>query len=428
MTQELISAIEMLQCNAAEMDELMVREAQDNVLLELEERQQDKKLEMFLQQYKVNNFQSQQRDWEEESTKAQMEQLYGKTETFSGYVKAQLIEMDLNDRDKGILNYLIDNLDERGYFPMDLAQAADALSMETHDLYAYLQLLWTMEPKGVGARDLRECLLLQLEGEEENLRRIVDEFLYELGNNQLNKIAKALSITPQQVQEYADRIKRCNPKPAAGFFSGEQTPYIFPEIFVTRDEEGVQVEILDALTHRIHLNPYYVTLLEQSREEETKEYLKKKYQKALFLLESMEKRRNTISRVVEEIVRAQEDFFLGCAHLQPLRLETIAKRCDLSESTVSRVSRNKYLQCSQGIFPLKYFFPQGFEQDGQLFSREWIKSKILELLEQEDPKHPLSDQKICDCLQQEGCAIKRRTVAKYREELGIASTSRRKRF
>lgn len=428
MTQELITAIEMLQFNALEMDELIMREAEDNVLLEVEEYEADKKVEEWIKSYRENHFQSQSQGIEDEQRESSFEYTHCRGETFSDFLKKQLLELDVSDKDNRILEYLIDNLDERGYFTMDLAQTADILSMETHELYYYLQKLWTLEPKGVGARDLRECLLLQLEGGDPNLYKIADQFLRELANNQLNKIAKAMSLTPQEVQNYGDRIKQCNPIPSAGFFHGEGTPYIFPEIFVEIQNKNIQLEILDGLTHHLSLNPYYVTLLQESSDEETRNYLRKKYQKALFLLETIEKRRHTIEKVVKEIVRAQEDFFLGKGELRPLKLETIADRCNLSESTVSRVSRRKYLQCSQGVFPLKHFFVSGLEQGEEILSRQQLKSFIQNMIEAEDPKRPLSDQKISEQLLEQGYRLKRRTVAKYREEMGIPAASKRKRF
>lgn len=427
MTQELIQAIELLQLNALEMDLLMQREAEENVMLELEEKENEK-LDYFIDTYKKNRFQSQKEPTGEDEKEDRPDQLATESFALKDFLLEQLYDLPLSEEDQKNMVYLIDNVDERGYLQTSLPELAKGLGMETHEVYPYLKILWTFEPRGIGARDLRECLMLQLDGEDENLVAIVDLFLEELGKNQLTKIAKALNLTPTEVQEYGDQIKKLNPKPASGYHTGDRTHYIIPEIFVHRKEDELDIEILDSLHHQIHLNSYYLRLLKRKDDEQTVRYLREKYKRALFLLESIEKRRQSIEKVVHAIVKAQEDFFMEGKALNPLTLADVAQTCDLSESTVSRVSRSKYLQCSQGVFPLKHFFVQGLDQGRKAVSKDYIQIRMQELIQGEDPKKPLSDQSLANIMEQEGIGIKRRTVAKYRDELNIPAASKRRRY
>lgn len=426
MTTELVQAIEMLQLNALEMDKLMEREAEDNVLLDLEEKR-DLKTEEFVRAYRENNFQSQRERIGDEEREAPPLHPEETSVDLRDYLVEQLQDLPLVPGDRKVLLYLIDNLDEDGYLRLSMSKAARDLNMETHELFSYVKLLRTFEPKGIASGNLRECLLAQVEGEDPLLSALIENYLEELGQNRLSVIAKAMDIPVKKVQEYRDRIRRLNPKPGAGFGRGGKTEYIFPEIFVELRGEDLRIEILDSLREKLTLNPYYLELMETTKDPELLEYLRKKYERARFLLEAIEKRRQSIEKVVQAIVEVQEPFFKGEGPLRPLTLGEVAEKTDLSQSTVSRINRSKYLQCPKGVFLLKDFYPSAVGKE-KTHSRDRIEGRIRELIQGEDKKKPLSDQKISDLLLQEGLEGKRRTVAKYRDEMGIPPAGQRKRF
>lgn len=329
-----------------------------------------------------------------------------------------------------IAKYIIGNLDERGYLELALEQIAETLQADMDDVEQALIVVQSLEPRGVGARDLRECLIIQLEysGLKNSLAfHIVDRYLSDLADGRISKIAAELGVTPKEVQAAADLIRTLDPRPGLHYHRDEPR-YIIPDVTVEKVDGEYIVLVNDSATPRLRINSYYERLLQQ--DSHAKKYIHDKMNSALWLIRSIEQRRMTIYKVTEAIVNAQREFFeKGIAYLKPMTLKEIAEIVGLHESTISRATNNKYVQTPRGIFELKYFFSSGLTTaTGDAASTESVKLRLKELIDKEDRTRPLSDQKLCEMLNDEGISISRRTVAKYREEMGILSSAKRKRY
>ncbi|MEW9669453.1 RNA polymerase factor sigma-54 [Ammoniphilus sp. 3BR4] len=326
--------------------------------------------------------------------------------------------------------YIIGNLDEKGYLELALEQVAQTLGV---DLEAVEQALWvvqSLEPRGVGARDLKECLIIQLEydGKKDSLAHaIVEQYLMDLAEGRISKIAGELQVTPQEVQEAADVIRTLNPRPGSDYYRDEPK-YVIPDVTVEKVDDEYIILVNDSTSPRLSISSYYERLLKEDGH--AKKYIHDKMNSAMWLIKSIEQRRMTIYKVTEAIVKEQKEFFeKGIACLKPMNLKEIAEIVDLHESTISRATNNKYVQTPRGVFELKYFFSSGLTTaNGDATSSESVKAKLKQLIDKEDRKKPLSDQKLCELLNEAGIEISRRTVAKYREELGILSSAKRKRY
>lgn len=335
--------------------------------------------------------------------------------------------------EKRIASYLIGNLNESGYLDIPLHEAAENLGVPEEKVEHGLRLVQSLDPAGVGARELRECLTLQLKrmGEADPLvYRVVQDHLEDLAANRCQKVAAQLQVDPTMVQMIFDMIRLLDPKPGSQFHH-DQPRFIIPDVTVERVEGEYVVLVNDQATPRLSINGYYEKLIRSRQEQDdAKQFIHDKLNAAMWLIRSLEQRRMTLYRVMEAVVQAQRDFFdHGLTRLRPLTLREIAERLDLHESTISRATNNKYVQTPRGIFELKYFFTSGVGmEDGGSASSESVKLMIKNLIEEEDKKKPLSDQILAEKLKKEGISISRRTVAKYREEIRIPSSAKRKRL
>lgn len=330
----------------------------------------------------------------------------------------------------GIAKYMIGNLDEKGYLDLTLDQVTKTLAADPEDVEQALWVVQSLEPRGVGARDLKECLIIQLEyaGLKGSLSFvIVDRYLNDLADGRINKIATEMQVSPQEVQEAADVIRTLNPRPGLDYHRDE-AKYIIPDVTVEKVEGEYIILVNDSTSPRLSISSHYEKMLKG--DENTKKYINDKMNSAMWLIKSIEQRRMTIYKVTEAIVNEQKEFFeKGIAYLKPMTLKEIAEIVELHESTISRATNNKYVQTPRGVFELKYFFSSGLTTaSGDSTSSESVKAKIKELVDAEDRKKPLSDQKLCELLNEKGIEISRRTVAKYREEIGILSSAKRKRY
>lgn len=347
------------------------------------------------------------------------------------HLKEQISFMKgLSPEVRRIAEYMIGNLDEKGYLELALEQIAQTLKADLDEVEQALFVVQGLEPRGVGARDLKECLVIQLEyaGLKDSLAfAIVDRYLSELADGKISKIAAELQVTPQEIQKAADVIRTLDPRPGIHYHRDEPK-YIIPDVTVEKVEGEYIILVNDSTTPRLSISSYYERLLKEDGQ--AKKYIHDKMNSAMWLIKSIEQRRMTIYKVTEAIVKEQKDFFeKGIGSLKPMTLKEIAEIVDLHESTISRATNNKYVQTPRGVFELKYFFSSGLStSSGEATSSESVKAKLKELVDQEDRKKPLSDQRLCELLNQEGISISRRTVAKYREEMGILSSAKRKRY
>ncbi len=332
-----------------------------------------------------------------------------------------------------IIAYMTGNLDEKGYMELSLAEIADALQADYGEAEQALDILQGFEPAGVGARDLQECLIIQanrLPACPPLVPVLIRHHLEDIAYHSIHRLAAKLQASSGEMEEAIGTLKQLNPRPGAAFAAGD-IPYIVPDVRVEQAGERFVVTVQNAAAPRLSINGHYERLLKEGGEhDEAKAFLYKKLNAAAFFIKCIEQRRDTLFRVTQAIVEEQIDFFReGISRLKPMNLKRIADRVSLHESTVSRVTAGKYAQTPWGVFELKAFFPSGYRQDsGDSASAGSVKARIKELIGGENRKKPYSDQQLADRMTKEGIRISRRTVAKYREEMGISSSVNRKRL
>ena len=345
------------------------------------------------------------------------------------YLRMQLYTKKISPRRQKIGEYLIECLEESGYLKMDMDELAKGIGLSKEELEREIRFMQTLEPCGVFARDLRECLLLQLQGEEQMQRQarlLIEKYLDEIAQNKIPQISKQTGLTTAEITKTIQYIKEeLEPVPGRGYGCANRNEYIYPDITVKEDEKGYRIILNKEKVHTLELNREYLPMLGQVHSSEENKYLKEQYQKAKILLRNIGKREETLAAVAEAIVDWQKEFFeKGKASLKPMNLLDIAQELDVHESTVSRAVRDKYLECRWGIFELKYFFSNK-TSDGNNCN---VLTCIQEIIRSENKQKPLSDAKIAEQLEKKGIRISRRTVTKYREQMQIPNTQMRKEY
>jgi len=353
--------------------------------------------------------------------------------TLPEHLLTQLHMTKLDERQFMIGEYLIWNINEDGYLSCTVEVVVQNLQVEPEEVEEVLHVIQRFEPVGIGARNLQECLLIQIEEKMpqekvalEILRNHFDDFT----NKRFEKIVKKLNISFDDIKHVIDVVVKLNPKPGEGYVSFQDT-MIVPDILVKRDEDEFQVILNDSNVPHLRINNAYKKLLldKKTSDRETKEFVKKRLESARWLINSIHQRRMTIQRVMQAIIQKQYEFFdKGSAFIKPMILKDIADEIGMDISTISRVTNGKYLQCEHGVFELKYFFSEAIRTDvGEDVSNRIIKQRIKEIIDAEDPNDPYNDQKIAEMLKKEGFNVARRTVAKYREQMMLpVSRLRRK--
>lgn len=339
----------------------------------------------------------------------------------------------LEGLDLKIGEYIVGCIDENGYLQASVEEIAEHFDLPVEKVEEVLVVVQDFEPTGIAARDLPECLCLQLRalgGLTEVRERILREHWAHLSRKKFREIARDLECSEQEVQDLFNRVKHLDPSPGREY-TKEQAFYVTPDVYVRKMDGKYVTYLNEGEVAHLHLNREYKNiLLDDSKDQDPKirEYALEKYRAAAMFIKNVERRRNTVLRVTEAIMEYQHEFLeKGVEALRPLALSEIAERVELHESTVSRVTSNKYVDTPQGMFLLKYFFSSAIEsQGGDATSSRSIKQKIQEMIDNEDPKKPLSDDKVAKALKAEGFSIARRTVAKYREQMKILPTNLRK--
>src|SRR6187455_1419222 len=331
---------------------------------------------------------------------------------------------------------IIGNLDDDGYLVATVDELSSMGSWSTADVEQALKMVQGFDPIGVAARDLQESLLLQLRHmelagaqAEPIAERIVSEYMRLLQNHQVPELAKKLGITIDELKRHIELIQHLDPKPGSRY-NPSQSQYVIPDVYVVKVEEQYVAVLNEEGLPQLRISPVYRRLLDKGGEntDETRAYVKDKFRSALWLIKSVEQRQKTIHKVATSIINFQRDFLdHGIEYLRPLVLRDVANDIGMHESTVSRVVTNKYMHTPQGVFEMKYFFHSGISSSyGESVSSVTIKQRIRKIIENEDPRKPLSDSKIVSILQREGLVLARRTIAKYREELKISTSNQRK--
>lgn len=350
------------------------------------------------------------------------------------HLSEQLHFNKLTEQEYNIGEYIIGCIDESGYLTCSLEEIVEALKSDLETTRKILKLIQGFDPPGVGARDLRESLLIQLKerGLEQSLAyRIVSQHLNELDKKSLSQLAKSLDTEFEQVQQAMELIRTLSPKPAAGRFVSGAVP-IIPDLVVEKVGNEYIVFHNDKSIPRLRINPAYKELLKKNSptKPEARDYVKGKLEQARWLLNAINQRRTTMVNVMGAIIEEQKEFFeSGPEFLRPLTMEAIANKLNMNVATVSRVANDKYVQTPQGLFEIRYFFNSGMTRDdGQEVSKRQIKSILEDIIKEEDPGSPLSDREIFNRLNEKGLNLARRTVTKYREELKILPARFRKRM
>jgi len=332
-------------------------------------------------------------------------------------------------------DYIIGSLDESGYLTCSLEEVANVFDASIEEAEKVLKIIQTFEPPGVGARNLRESLLIQLESrglQDSMAATIIRDYFDDFKQKKYLDISKKLKVPIQEVQSQCKVISTLDPKPGLEIIADEPK-YVLPDLIVELVDGKYVVYLNDKNIPRLRVSQAYQSELmkdTKNGDKETKEFIQSRLKSARWLIQTIEQRRRTMVKVMECIVEKQREFFeKGTAYLKPLTLQQVASEINMHESTVSRVTTNKYVQTPRGVFELKFFFSSSLKtHDGGEISAKSAKDKIRKIIEAEDPRNPLSDQKIADILKREGLEIARRTVAKYREQLNILPARLRKKY
>jgi RNA polymerase sigma-54 factor len=343
----------------------------------------------------------------------------------------QVRESNLPEEQWPIAELLIGNIDDYGYFKATLDELSLTANIPVEKISAVLSVIQTFDPAGVGARDLRECLMLQLErSKQENTLeyRIVRDYMEALGKRRIPEIARGTACELDEVQEALERIARLEPRPGRAFLP-DNDQYVLPEVFVQRlGDDFVVTNNNEHIPHLRISNTYKDLMSQGENSAEVKNYIREKIRAGKFLIKSLHQRQATILNIAKEIVKRQHEFMdKGVAFLKPLTMVQVAEVVGVHETTVSRAVSGKYMQTPQGIFEMKYFFTAGIQTaTGDGVSNTSVKDMIAEIFKSEDTTKPLSDQEVVKMLKEKGIVIARRTVAKYRTELNILPSNLRK--
>jgi len=354
-------------------------------------------------------------------------------ETLQQNLVSQLNQTALNADDRKTAELIIGNIDDNGFLQSTPEEMALSSGAPKEDLEKMLALIQGFYPPGVGARDLRECLLIQLqrEGRENGIEyKIVSEHMEDLGKRRFPEIARRMGISVEEVQEAANNIARLNPRPGQVFAAAPQN-YVLPDVTVEKVDGDYQIILNNEQIPHLRISNTYKDIIAQDNNgSEVKDYIRDKIRSGKFLIRSIHQRQQTISNIAHQIVSRQRDFFEhGPSHLKPMTMGEIADAVGVHETTVSRAVSGKYMATPQGIFEMKYFFTPGYQTaSGESMSNTSVKEAILDLVKHEDGNAPLSDQEIVEVLSQRGIPIARRTVAKYRTELNILPSHMRRKY
>jgi RNA polymerase sigma-54 factor len=457
MTPRLQQALKLLQVPTLELQQILKQEVLQNPLLEeVDEVTENEDLEKEASADEQNNEEADDPaeedpiDWAEylqdgsldrtyvppsETSVEFLEKVPATRTTLAESLLEQLHFLNLPAEHMHIAEFIVGSIDDRGWLVTSVADIAEAIDRPVIEVENVLRLVQALEPAGVGARDLRECLLIQLDarGEREFLAwRMIHDHFDHLVNRRFPEIARLLKVTVQEVQEAADGIASLHPRPGT-LVSAEDPKYVVPDLLVDRVDEEYIVMLNDRNVPRLRISAAYGDVIAANKrkpdatdaEKQTREYIQGKLASAKWLIQTIEQRRRTMIKVMTCIVREQREFFdKGIAFLRPLTLAAVARH----ESTVSRVCSGKYVQTPRGVFELKFFFSSGLAtDDGEDVSARTAKNIIKGLIDEEDKLDPLSDQRIAELLHDKGLQIARRTVAKYREQMQILPARLRRR-
>ena len=453
MTPQLQQAIKLLQLSRMELMDLVRQEEEENPILEevtdptatteplapspAEEKEaRDGEIDIPPMDWRSEGFSrgSGSKGAAEDDDRPTFESFLTKKTTLSDHLLWQLRLNDFTEEERLIGTMIIGNLNEDGILQVPLEEIASQNGFDPATVEGVIRKVQAFDPPGVAARDLRECLLLQAQQVfpgEKLVQKIISDHLGLLAKRGYQAIAKELQVPMEEVVRVTRLISELDPKPGRGF-SEENIPYITPDVYVYKVGDEYIVVLNEDGLPKLRINPYYRDILREQAQPSggAKEYINEKIRSALWLIKSIHQRQRTIYRVAKSIVKFQREFLdKGVACLKPMVLKDVAMDVDMHESTISRVTSNKYVHTPQGIFELKYFFNSSINTArGENIASESVKEKIREILSKEDGQNPYSDQELVEILRKQDILIARRTVTKYREMLGVLPSTRRKQI
>ena len=444
LSQRMVQSMEILQMSTQELEEYIENLALENPVIEFpdsySQQTDNKQIELQRKIEWLESTDQQNRVYYQQEHSAQdMQQNWNDSqnagEELSDYLFSQLLLADYGEQEKKIAEFLIFSLDSRGYFTDEAESVAERFGVSAEVVEKLLSDIKALDPAGVGAEDLKECLLLQLERKKEDCtlaKAIVHDYMGDVAKNHVSQIAKKLSVSVDEVTDACDLIRTLNPKPGNSFSSREQLRYISPDVVIVKLTDQFEILINEYQYPQFTISDYYQKMLQETTDEEARKYLQDKIQQAQWVSNCIGQRSSTLSRIMHTLVEKQYDFFCnGIGHKHPLKLADLAEELEIHESTVSRAMRGKYLQCSWGVFPLNYFLTSVATrnaENGEEKTPEEIKALMQEIVDSEDKMKPYSDQAISDRLREHNVEISRRTVNKYRTEMGIPDKSGRKEW
>ncbi|HAU31528.1 MAG: RNA polymerase, sigma 54 subunit, RpoN [Desulfotomaculum sp. 46_296] len=449
ITPGLRQAIMVLQLSMVDLNSYLEQQLQENPMLEFEEESDQQEIgrlasetglgddeyefdpewQDYFQDSSDLGFLKPEKETDQENSNYEnyIRQEYGLVE----FLCDQLNLVINNTRQRLIGRYLIGNLDENGYLQVSVDEVAASLKVNREEVEETLKIIQNFDPAGIGARNLQECLLIQvrqLNIKDELLENVIMYHLPELAKGKLLLIAHQLGVNFADIQGILRFIKTLDPKPGCNYSSGNSVKYVIPDVIVERAGQDYTIIINDGINLKI--NPYYKSILEKEADSKVRHFLRVKLNAAVWLIKSVEQRRITLFKIANCLVALQQDFLrCGYEHLKPLNLKQVAKIVGLHESTISRATSNKYVQTPQGMFPMRSFFSAGISSGGNKeTSAAAIKESLRKIVARENPIKPLNDQDVADKFAERGIRISRRTIAKYRSEIGIPSARQRIRY
>ncbi|MFQ5011573.1 RNA polymerase sigma-54 factor [Clostridioides difficile] len=432
MTTQLKQSLSILNMSKLELEEEIKREAENNPLVEVE-----KNGEINWEEYIKDMDRSRRLDRTEISynpdNEVNLENLVKYSSNLYEDLKFQISLYKLTDKELEVCEFIIDSLDEDGYLRTEEKVIVDTLKIDEELFEKCLISVQQLEPSGVGARSLSECLMIQMASlgiYNEILEEIVTKDLNLIANNKYKEISKKYNMSLQKCVELINIIKTLDPKPGRTC-SVEKSVYIQPDVTVEKIDDEFIVYLNEKDSYQIRINSYYKDILKNSQSDESaKEFIKERLNSATGLMKNIESRKTTVLKIAEEIVKAQDEFLRkGTKYIKPLKMKDIAEKLEFHESTISRGVNGKYMLTPFGVYEFRYFFSSAIEtENNEMASSTSIKKIIKETIKDENKKKPLSDDHISKLLKEKGINVARRTVAKYREELGIPSSSKRKEY
>ena len=422
LTPQMLQSINMLQYSSYELMEFIQQQTVENPLLVLKEKSSHD----FIVGKERSSFSSYNREQEYDPITQ-----YSDTHvSLERHLMEQIMTLpEITSKEIKIFKFLIGDLNRYGFLEIEPAMAAKIMSVSLQEMENTISILQSLDPVGVGARNIRESLLIQMRAQTDYnplAYVMVEKHLEDIAEKKFRKIAKTNNVTLQEVQEATDYIKTLNPRPCSEF-SHEMTQYIVPDVIIEKVNGEYIIIVNDRNMPQLDINPAY----KNNEMDSNDDYVKKKLQDATMLMNGMEQRKYTLYKVTQVILKLQEDFFnYGGTKLKPMTLKDVSKQLGFHESTISRATSNKYMQTPHGLYHIKNLFTTGIRNNNSVEteSSSSIKEKIKMFIDKEDKENPISDQIIVTLLQKDGIQISRRTVAKYREEARIPGSSKRRRY